>query len=217
MIRIKNILTNCVLSLWHFSSVAEGGVIASQDAAEYLFSSDASHPDTLRIHRSLDYLEDRIAVFHACYLTASANSKIKNTVPLGHFLLPPACIQQEIRKKIGSFIWEQMPDHNHLTVQPSQPVEVKYGKEEEEIKKGRKELEISKDTQVSGMLEAGNLVYIPLQNYPVSNMVTGYPSSKEMKKFLGPIHDFIPGCFGYLAYWIPNETNPFLDVKTKLK
>ncbi|XP_025021538.1 telomere repeats-binding bouquet formation protein 2, partial [Python bivittatus] len=86
----------------------EGGVIVNLEAADYLFSSDASHPDTKRIHQSLDYLEDRITVFHSCFLTASINAEIKNTVPLGHFLLPPASLQEEIRKKIGNFIWEQI-------------------------------------------------------------------------------------------------------------
>ncbi|XP_061451848.1 telomere repeats-binding bouquet formation protein 2 [Rhineura floridana] len=188
--------------------VAEGGVITNQDAADYLFSSDASHPDTKRIHWSLDYLEDRITVFHSCYLTASVNSEIKNTVPLGHFLLPPACLQQEIRKKIGSFIWEQIT--NPLKVQPSQPAEVKsYRVEEIKSKRGLKK---SGDNQIPGTVERRKLAYIPLQDYPASNMVTGYPSAKEMKKFLGEIKDFIPGCSDYLAYWIPNEKMFFSGV-----
>ncbi|XP_062998668.1 telomere repeats-binding bouquet formation protein 2 [Elgaria multicarinata webbii] len=187
--------------------VAEGGVITDKDVADYLFSSDASHPDTKRVHQSIDYLEDRITVFHSDYLTASANSQIKNTVPLGHFLLPPACLQQEIREKIGSFIWEQIT--NTLKQQP--------WKWSESMRKVLEVDEVIEDIQAPATLEIGKLAYIPLQDYPASNMVTGYPSAKEMKKFLGEIRDFIPGCSGYLAYWIPNETNTISDVKTKLK
>ncbi|KAH0619932.1 hypothetical protein JD844_014371 [Phrynosoma platyrhinos] len=194
--------------------VAEGGVITNQDGADYLFSSDASHPDTERIHQSLDYLEDKITVFHSCYLTACANSEIKNTVPLGHFLLPPACLHQEIREKIGNFIWEQIT--NPQKQQDSPHVEVDDNKEEDDLK-GRRTLERSEDVHTPETVETQKLTYIPLQDYPASNMVTGYASAKEMKKFLGEIRDFIPGCSGYLAYWIPNETNALSVVKTKFK
>ncbi|XP_042331603.1 telomere repeats-binding bouquet formation protein 2 isoform X2 [Sceloporus undulatus] len=178
-----------------------------------MFSSDASHPDTKRIHQSLDYLEGKITVFHSCYLTACANSEIKNTVPLGHFLLPPACLHQEIRQKIGSFIWEQITDLQKQ--QGSQYAEVEDNKAEDE--QSRRTLERSEDIHTPETLETGKLTYIPLQDYPTSNMVTGYASAKEMKKFLGEIRDFIPGCSGYLAYWIPNETKALSVVKTKLK
>ncbi|XP_043745474.1 telomere repeats-binding bouquet formation protein 2 isoform X9 [Cervus elaphus] len=87
--------------------VAEGGTISDPRVADFLFSCDASHPDTLRIYQSLDYIEDNATVFHACYLSAVANAEIKNSVALGHFILPPASLQKEIRRKIGSFIWEQ--------------------------------------------------------------------------------------------------------------
>ncbi|XP_073851838.1 telomere repeats-binding bouquet formation protein 2 isoform X2 [Macaca fascicularis] len=87
--------------------VAEGGTISDPRAADFLFSCDASHPDTLRIYQSLDYIEDNATVFHAYYLSAVANAEIKTSVALGHFILPPACLHKEIRRKIGSFIWEQ--------------------------------------------------------------------------------------------------------------
>uniref|UniRef100_A0A2K6GVX6 Telomere repeat binding bouquet formation protein 2 n=1 Tax=Propithecus coquereli TaxID=379532 RepID=A0A2K6GVX6_PROCO len=74
--------------------VAEGGTISDPRAADFLFSCDASHPDTLRIYQSLDYIEDNATVFHACYLSAVAKAEMKNSVALGHFILPPACLQQ---------------------------------------------------------------------------------------------------------------------------
>uniref|UniRef100_A0A8C0ENR5 Telomere repeat binding bouquet formation protein 2 n=1 Tax=Bubo bubo TaxID=30461 RepID=A0A8C0ENR5_BUBBB len=65
-----------------------------------------------RIHESLDYLEGRATVFHSRYLSAwaSTGAGVNPSVFLGHFVLPPACLQEEIRRKIGSFIWEQAGD-----------------------------------------------------------------------------------------------------------
>nr|XP_060611896.1 telomere repeats-binding bouquet formation protein 2 [Anolis sagrei ordinatus] len=199
--------------------VAEGGVITNQDTADYLFSSDASHPDTKRIHQSVDYLEDSITVFHSGYLTACANSDMWNTVPLGHFLLPPACLQQEIREKIGSFIWEQIPNSQKPQIpQGSQPVEVTEIREEA-TPKSKTPLEKSymRNIHAPETLETGKRSYIPLGDYPASNMVTGYPSAKDMKKYLGEIRDFTPGSSGYLAYWIPNDTNDLSVAKAKVK
>lgn len=47
-----------------------------------------------RIYQSLDYIEDNATVFHAYYLSAVANAEIKNSVALGHFILPPASLQK---------------------------------------------------------------------------------------------------------------------------
>ncbi|OXB81948.1 UNVERIFIED_CONTAM: hypothetical protein H355_004031 [Colinus virginianus] len=78
--------------------VAGGGLLARWQDAEYLFSSDATHPDTRSIHESLEYLDGRATVFHSCYLSAWANSSAAKQQPmaLGHFVLPPACLQEGI-------------------------------------------------------------------------------------------------------------------------
>ena len=47
-----------------------------------------------RIYQSLDYIEDNATVFHAFYLSAVANAEIKNSVALGHFILPPASLHK---------------------------------------------------------------------------------------------------------------------------
>lgn len=44
----------------------------------------------------------------------------------------------------------------------------------------------------------------------------GYVSIDVMKKFLGELHDFIPGSSGYLAYHVQNEINMYA-IKNKLK
>ncbi|NXI63287.1 TERB2 protein, partial [Anseranas semipalmata] len=56
-----------------------------------------------------------------------------------------------------------------------------------------------------------------LQEYPMNNMVTGYTSARDMKKYVGELRDFIPGTSGYTAYWIQNEISVYSDVKTKMK
>ena len=47
--------------------------------------------------------------------------------------------------------------------------------------------------------------------YSVGNI-----SIDAMKKFLGELHDFIPGSSGYLAYHVQNEIN-MSAIKNKLK
>uniref|UniRef100_A0A8C3RPC9 Telomere repeat binding bouquet formation protein 2 n=1 Tax=Chelydra serpentina TaxID=8475 RepID=A0A8C3RPC9_CHESE len=140
----------------------------------------------------------------SCYLSAnaSASSEMKQTVALGHFILPPACVQEEIRRKLGSFIWERMNDSLIEQVRSKNNTFFLYS---------------SKEKRVSKTPVKGKLAYCPLQDYPVNNMVTGYVSSSEMKQYLGELHDFIPGTSGYSVYWIKNEMDSFSDVKNKLK
>nr|KAF6487831.1 telomere repeat binding bouquet formation protein 2 [Rousettus aegyptiacus] len=153
--------------------VAEGGMISDSRAADFLFSCDASHPDTLRIYQSLDYIEDNATVFHAYYLSAVANAEMKNSVALGHFILPPACLQKEIRRKIGSFIWEQ---DQIKKPQPEEviPNEIKALRESSELATDhKKELSKSTEKHFTRTPVVEKQMYFPLQNYPVNNMVTG--------------------------------------------
>ncbi|XP_069653801.1 telomere repeats-binding bouquet formation protein 2 isoform X1 [Haliaeetus albicilla] len=202
--------------------VAGGGVVTHWRDADYLFSSDAAHPDTRRIHESLDYLEGRAAVFHSRYLSAWASTDVgaKLSVVLGHFVLPPACLQEEIRRKIGSFIWEQADDS--LAEQPNE----KLTDEPEAVRKGCEEeaeedvLDLAKSSEEETGSRApakGEFPYRALQEYPMNNMVTGYTSACDMKKYVGELCDFIPGTSGYAVYWIQNEVNIYSDVKTKTK
>ncbi|XP_005316573.1 telomere repeats-binding bouquet formation protein 2 [Ictidomys tridecemlineatus] len=193
--------------------VAEGGTVSDSRAADFLFSCDASHPDTLRIYESLDYIEDNATIFHAYYLSAVANAEIKNSVALGHFILPPSCLQKEIRRKIGSFIWEQ--DQDFLIEKPEEIASNKI-KISELATENKKELSKSIEKNFIRTPVVEKQMYFPLQNYPVNNMVTGYISIDAMKKFLGELHDFIPGSSGYLAYHVQDEIN-MSAIKNKLK
>ncbi|XP_055394929.1 telomere repeats-binding bouquet formation protein 2 [Bubalus kerabau] len=197
--------------------VAEGGTISDPRAADFLFSCDASHPDTLRIYQSLDYIEDNATVFHAYYLSSVANAEIKNSVALGHFILPPASLQKEIRRKIGSFIWEQ---DQHFLIEKHDEVtsnELKVFRESSVLATDHKK-DLSKSTEKHFIRTpvVEKQMYFPLQHYPVNNMVTGYISIDAMKKFLGELHDFIPGSSGYLAYHVQNEIN-MSAIKNRLK
>ncbi|XP_059496171.1 telomere repeats-binding bouquet formation protein 2 [Stegostoma tigrinum] len=134
-----------ICDLW----VTEGGIITNWCSADFLFSNDAAHPDTQRIFESLDFVEDKATVFHASYLSACEESGLKDSVAMGHFLLPPSCLHEEIRAAVGNFIWEL-----------DNPLQ-------------------------------------PQQTYPVNNMVTGFISIDELKKYSGDLYDFIPGSTGY--------------------
>ncbi|XP_076426609.1 telomere repeats-binding bouquet formation protein 2 isoform X2 [Peromyscus maniculatus bairdii] len=193
--------------------VDQGGTVSDAQAADFLFSCDASHPDTLRIYQSLEYIEDNATVFHAYYLSAVANTEMKNSVALGHFVLPPECLQKEIRRKIGSFIWEQ--DENVLIEKHDRIPSNERGSSEPTTEH-KKELSESAENDFIRTPVVEKQMYFPLQNYPVNNMVTGYISIDALEKFLGELHDFIPGSSGYSAYHVQNEIN-MSAIKNKLK
>ncbi|MBN3272141.1 DHSO dehydrogenase, partial [Polyodon spathula] len=96
-------VSRSVCDLW----VAEGGMITNLFTADYVFSEDASNPDTQRIYQSLDYVENRITIFHAAYLSACEKSKNNRAVSMGHFVLPPTHVQKAIKAEFGCFIWEK--------------------------------------------------------------------------------------------------------------
>ncbi|XP_059714013.1 telomere repeats-binding bouquet formation protein 2 [Haemorhous mexicanus] len=196
-----------------------GGTTAHWLDADYLFSSDAAHPDTRSIHESLSYLEGRATVFHSCYLSecASTGAAERPAVTLGHFVLPPACLHKEIRRKIGRFIWEKADD---LEEQPSEnpteePEAATNGCEEKSEEEVLDLAESSEETDSEAPAQ-GELPYRALQEYPVNNMVTGYASARDMKKYEGELHDFIPGTSGYAAYWVQSKCSIYCE-KTKMK
>uniref|UniRef100_A0A8C4HNU4 Telomere repeat binding bouquet formation protein 2 n=1 Tax=Dicentrarchus labrax TaxID=13489 RepID=A0A8C4HNU4_DICLA len=89
-------------SAWFSSSVPqgchnfwilEGGSITGWRAADYLFSEDASCPDTRRIFESRDYLWNNVVVFHSLFLSACEKRQSVKSVCIGHYVLPPASVQ----------------------------------------------------------------------------------------------------------------------------
>ncbi|KAM6308918.1 telomere repeats-binding bouquet formation protein 2 [Aegotheles albertisi] len=219
-------------ALW----AAGGGALAHRRDAEFLFSSDAAHPDTRRIHESLDYVEGRATIFHSRCLSvwASGGTGVTPSVALGHFVLPPACLQEEIRRKIGCFIWEQVDDPTveqgpQGTTAPqlrcSQP-DGNLLEEPEVVNEGCKEgveedapgLDESSEEEPGSRAPAqGGSPYRALQEYPMSNMVTGYASARHMKKYTGELRDFTPGTSGYAVYWVRNRINICSDARARAR
>ncbi|NXD23090.1 TERB2 protein, partial [Spelaeornis formosus] len=196
-----------------------GGTITHWLDADYLFSSDAAHPDTRSIHESLSYMEGKATVFHSHYLSVCANTSTgeKPSVVLGHFVLPPACLQEEIRRKIGRFIWEKADDPEE---QPNknpteEPEAAGNGSEEEPEEEVLDLAESSEDTDSEAPAQ-GVFPYRTLQEYPINNMVTGYTSARDMKKYEGELKDFIPGTSGYAVYWVQSKCSIYCE-KTKMK
>ncbi|NXT21086.1 TERB2 protein, partial [Syrrhaptes paradoxus] len=194
-----------------------GGVLAPRRDADYLFSSDAAHPDTRRIHESLDYVEGRATVFHSRYLSAWAHAiaGAKPSAVLGHFILPPACLQEGQGKKPKD---QGLGRGKFLLLGPSenQPDEPEVGRKgcEQEAEGDLLDLTESSEEETGSR---GEIPYRALQEYPKNNMVTGYPSARDMKKYVGELRDFIPGTSGYEVYWIQDEINIYSDLKTKMK
>ncbi|KAM4630478.1 telomere repeats-binding bouquet formation protein 2 [Polymixia lowei] len=92
--------------------MSEGGAIASWRTADYLFSDNATCPDTLRIFESKDYLWNKVTVFHSLYLSACERRHSVKSVCIGHYVLPPASVQDEVRNVVGRLIWEREGDQS---------------------------------------------------------------------------------------------------------
>ncbi|KAM8972220.1 telomere repeats-binding bouquet formation protein 2 [Pelodytes ibericus] len=219
---------------------AEGGIIDTHHHAEYLFSSDASHYDTKRIHNSLDYVENKATVFHASFI--KANTRSNKMLSLGHFILPPACVHDAIKRTIGSFIWEQ--SSSPLMEQKKTKEEISSQSKNEGFQNKLTSPSTLQNrstcTQRAVFLKERNLyqlsergirdeilgsdrgftgegIYCTLRNYPVNNMFTGYVSVDEMTKFAGELHDFTPNTSEYQAFYVQDESNVFSVVKNMSK
>uniref|UniRef100_A0A8B9E9I5 Telomere repeat binding bouquet formation protein 2 n=1 Tax=Anser cygnoides TaxID=8845 RepID=A0A8B9E9I5_ANSCY len=157
------------------------------------------------IHESLEYLDGRATVFHSCYLSAWANTsaEMKESVVLGHFVLPPACLQEgEGEHQVGAALSIPQYTQGYIQHEGNNIFLPQYSSEENPGSRA--------STQ-------GEFSYHALKEYPMNNMVTGYTSARDMKKYVGELRDFIPGTSGYTAYWIQNEIKVYSDVKTKMK
>ncbi|XP_032870773.1 LOW QUALITY PROTEIN: telomere repeats-binding bouquet formation protein 2 [Amblyraja radiata] len=184
--------------------VNEGGIITNWCAADFLFSNDASHPDTQRVFESLDFVEDKATVFHASYLVACEESGLRGSVAMGHFLLPPSCLIKPHEVAVASR--EKQRDVCHGPV------------------KGRIE-QVEMEAPNCGDSRSQHLVIgtpsfeaAPChvqQMYPVNNMVTGFISIDELKKYSGNLNDFIPGCAQYSVCRVQRERNVFSLLRSK--
>ncbi|XP_020569298.1 telomere repeats-binding bouquet formation protein 2 isoform X2 [Oryzias latipes] len=90
--------------------VQEGGTITGWRKADFIFSEDATSSDTLRIFESKDFLWDKVTVFHSLFLLTCEKRQSVKSVCIGHYVLPPVPVQNEMRKAVGRLIWEGESD-----------------------------------------------------------------------------------------------------------
>uniref|UniRef100_A0A8C6S905 Telomere repeat binding bouquet formation protein 2 n=1 Tax=Neogobius melanostomus TaxID=47308 RepID=A0A8C6S905_9GOBI len=178
---------------WFSSSVAqecktfwvmEGGTITSWKTADYLFSQDASCPDTKRIYCCRDYLFNKVTVFHSFFLSTCEKRQSYQSVCIGHYVLPPESVQEEVRSVIGRLIWECDDVYWPDSFSDESPDKLSVG--EASLVNS-----IESDTSVNG-LRCGV--------YPSNNMLTGYVSMDSIPKYTGALRDFCPGCFRCCAH-----------------
>ncbi|XP_061102952.1 telomere repeats-binding bouquet formation protein 2 [Conger conger] len=162
--------------------LSEGGTIVSWTSADYLFSDDASSPDTQRIFESVDYAEDRVTVFHSLYLSACEKTQSTESVSIGHYVLPPTCIQKAFFGK-------------NMALELPRP----------QNERPREETKISQEADVLTTPQKQTSQCCNVQQYPVNNMVTGYVFIDAMTRFSGELHDFLPGHPGFLVSKAHNE------------
>ncbi|KAG8440346.1 hypothetical protein GDO86_006192, partial [Hymenochirus boettgeri] len=155
------------------------------------------------IFNSRDYVENKATVFHATFLQANTQSKAKPVISIGQFILPPLCLQEEIKRKIGNFIWEQGRWHSlsQETINTEEQACSNGENHQKSLKPGKREDTLDADTETT------EEKYYSLQNYPVNNMLTGYISVDEMKTFSGELHDFIPNTSDYSVFCIQDQSD----------
>ncbi|XP_077084729.1 telomere repeats-binding bouquet formation protein 2 [Siphateles boraxobius] len=186
--------------------VSEGGALSSWKTADYLFSNDASSEDTKRIYHSEDYIKNRATVFHCNFLSACKPRQSVKSVPIGHYILPPDSIQNEMRVLIGRFIWEtdeQVMCEEQKTTKMSEDSQSDETEDEPVRERNSQEdyQSVASPNKVCSCCE--------MRQYPVNNMISGYAHIDQMKKYLGELYDFLPSLHGHNVSRSNNVTPPY--------
>ncbi|XP_055059338.2 telomere repeats-binding bouquet formation protein 2 isoform X1 [Misgurnus anguillicaudatus] len=186
----------------HSFWVSEGGALSDWRTADYLFSDDATDEDTKRIYESEDYVKNRATVFHSHFLSTCALRQSVKSVPIGHYVLPPVFIQNELRAQLGKFIWEKDEQvESMFSVTREQQVQ----ESEEETLSDETEVNLSDETEDGNSsqedhptIASPNNVCLccKMQKYPVNN-ISGYVHIDQMKKYSGELYDFLPSLHGH--------------------
>uniref|UniRef100_A0A8C6P546 Telomere repeat binding bouquet formation protein 2 n=1 Tax=Nothobranchius furzeri TaxID=105023 RepID=A0A8C6P546_NOTFU len=100
--------------------ILEGGAITGWRSADYLFSAEATSPDTLKVFDSRDYILNKVTVFHCLFLSACEKRQSVKSVSIGHYVLPPASVQDEVRRVVGRFIWEHEDEQEAAQVKKTE-------------------------------------------------------------------------------------------------
>ncbi|KAM3625136.1 uncharacterized protein V6R79_007392 [Siganus canaliculatus] len=175
-------------SAWFSSSVPttrrdfwilESGTITSWRSADYLFSADAKCPDTVRIFESKDYLWNKLVVFHCSFLTVCEMRQSVKSVPIGHYVLPPDSVQEEVRSVVERLIWED--DDEQLSTQESHESVCWRSEDEGENNCSNCELYETDSSDCE-------------QPCYDDFLTKGYVSIDNLKKYSGDLCDFHPRC-----------------------
>ncbi|KAJ8417640.1 hypothetical protein AAFF_G00224830 [Aldrovandia affinis] len=190
---------------YFFVSVSEGGAIVNLNTADYLISEDASSPDTKRIFESAEYAKDRATVFHSSVLSTFAKTQSVDSVSIGHYVLPPACVQQEVKAAVGRFIWEQEVSRGRGHFR-GENMALEEGLLQPQDDYGiREDAKISQEESILSTPRREDLQCCNVQQYPVNNMVTGYVCIDQLRRYSGELHDFLPGHSGFLVSKAHND------------
>ncbi|XP_035275395.1 telomere repeats-binding bouquet formation protein 2 [Anguilla anguilla] len=189
----SNSVSEKLCHLW----VSEGGTIVSWKRADYLFSEDASSPDTQRVFESVDYAEDRVTVFHSLFLSTCEKTQSTESVSIGHYVLPPPCVQKEVKAAVGHFIWEQEISQKKVPCSRANIRENMVLKEDllrpQNDCGNREGAKISQEPAILTTPQRETSPCCNVQQYPVNNMVTGYVFIDALTRYSGELHDFLPG------------------------
>ncbi|XP_029354343.1 telomere repeats-binding bouquet formation protein 2 [Echeneis naucrates] len=166
-----------------FPVVLQGGIIADWRTSDYLFSGDAACPDTVRIFESQDYLWNNVTVFQSLFLSTCEKRQSVKSVAIGHYVLPPVSVQDEVRKVVGRLIWEcedeQLVEHASCK---SFSFQAETEKSEGKVTRGF----VSMDSlqKYTGELHDFHPVYFHCSNceaHPATNMHSGRKLFKRKK------------------------------------
>ncbi|MED6233188.1 hypothetical protein ATANTOWER_008136 [Ataeniobius toweri] len=201
----------------------EGGSITGWREADYLFSADATCPDTKRIFESKDYIWNKVTVLHSLFLSTCEKRQSVKSVCIGHYVLPPASVQDEVRKVVGRLIWEREDEETAAQVMgPRNQNQTGYiilevgqldcVSQDQQKTLSLSEVEHSEEEVRGSICEASDtdsseseaLLWEHLKS-PVSCMAPGYVSIENLPKYSGDLHDVHPvlfrcsKCKGYLC------------------
>uniref|UniRef100_A0A3B5Q7T3 Telomere repeat binding bouquet formation protein 2 n=1 Tax=Xiphophorus maculatus TaxID=8083 RepID=A0A3B5Q7T3_XIPMA len=152
--------------------MAEGGTIIDWRQADYLFSDDATCPDTLRIFESNDYISNKVTVFHSLFLSTCEKRQSVKSVCIGHYVLSPASVQDGDTLFLFFFNIEE----------PS----------ESDIDSSEGEGHLCDHLRSSVSCEAPGKLFNMQTDCSVP---AGYISIENLPKYSGDLHDVHPGVF----------------------
>ncbi|XP_061590907.1 telomere repeats-binding bouquet formation protein 2 [Cololabis saira] len=176
--------SSCVSETCLYFWTSEGGTLTSWRTADYLFSEDATCPDTLRIFESKDYLVDKVTVFHSLFLSACEKRQSVKSVCIGHYVLPPTSVQDEVRKVVGRLIWEGEGEQSSAQDRNMNSLCLT---DDEQAEK-----EVSRSDFDSSDIDSSDSSEVLVCNHfrnAVNNSFTGYVSMDNLQKYSGDLCD----------------------------